>query len=187
MNRISAWGILLIILTFSGCGFKKTDSQIHERYASLIGMELKLPDTGKIVYQNVFSDSLHTPPQKYTIVTHIDGSCVKCIADFEKWKSIFEWRDLTDELSFEIYLYTNNLDFFMEYYYDRLEIPHIPIRIDTLDAFITANNLSRSDNRNFKTFLVDQNDNIVLIGDPSQFPSIKKYYAQAIGLTDVMP
>lgn len=181
------FSIFLLWISFAqltGCDSSSDqpiESAAHYKYMGLIGVVLELPHTG-IVLQNGQLESVETESEHtdFTIVTRIDGTCIQCIVDFEKWKPLVELVTDRDDVSIRFYVHIRDIDEFVSMFYPRLGVS-TPIQVDTLDLFLEVNGISSNDNRNFHTFLLDKDGKVILVGDPASHDSILKYYLKAIG------
>lgn len=183
MRVLSIFLLCISLTQLSGCDSKSNkplDVESQNKYLSFIGSNLELPQTGMTLQNGKFVQ-VEIMRTNFTIVTRIDGTCTQCFVDFEKWKSLLDLAERRDDVSILFYVHTRDVDEFVSFYYPRLGISN-PIHIDTLDQFLVANKISPNDNRNYHTFLLDEDGKVVLVGNPASHDSILKYYLKAIGI-----
>ena len=159
-----------MVLAISSCKFYKKDKeakQLIKVFQEFSKKELKFPDSVSVFFKK--NDLQKHSIQSYAgghlkIVTRIAGDCSRCVNNLKRWEEeIIEEID-TNSVKFLPFIYTDNYSFFTDVIYPELAINY-PLLIDTLNLFIMNNDLPRFDKR-FHTFLIDENNNIILIGNP---------------------
>jgi len=109
------------------------------------------------------------------LITYINGSCSSCIFEMSQWQPLFEDEDFKN-IIFLFYVRTNNIEQTTALM-QQIEFNH-PIIIDQTDIFYTQNNLSEK--KICQTFLLDQENKIMIIGNPIYGINIKNIYVNAI-------
>ena len=153
--------------------WKKTAEEVVRKYR---GRHLVYPrEARNLFFLPEAVDSVQRAPFK--IVTFIDGDCGICSS-----KLAF-WRDFVDSLRQKegvnvpvlVYAYARKGEFFLEIT-ENLKYNGIWL-YDHDQRFVVENELSES---LWQTVLVDQEDKILLIGDPVWNKALQKLYAETI-------
>lgn len=169
--------LTLLILVVTGCSqtqkgeMPKKNEKLQTELDKKISKRLDLIDSLK-TYQ---IDKLVPTPQKSMknkIVTYIDGTCSSCV------KELFVWDKLMSEEAFKkfdfiFYIKAYNLKS-LAMILKEVEFKH-PYKLDLSDAFYTVNKLS--DSKSYQSFLINNKDTIVYIGNPIYNEDIKKLYS----------
>ncbi len=155
--------MLLSLSILLSCN-KRPQQDINSRVEALIGKEIITPF--------VTQDS----SKSWRIITFIDGNCGKCINDLSKWK---QW----------VIKYKNNVEFlfyfkaedksimsFIDSVYVNLDYPLI---LDVNTEYLKSNNLNRY-NSMFQTFLLDESNKVVVVGNPLYGKEISNLYYKNI-------
>jgi len=116
---------------------------------------------------------------KYKIVNYIDSiGCIRCKTQLPAWKNLIDdvSQFFGDKVAFLTIMHPRRI---VEAKYAILgdEYPY-PVCIDVNDEFNRLNHFP-SDDR-FHCFLLDENNRVVLIGNPVQNPKIKDLYIRTI-------
>ena len=173
-----------MIFAISSCdSFKKEDEtkQLKKIYQEFSKKELKFPDSVSVFYGK--NDLQKHSIQSYAgnhlkIVTRIAADCHLCIINLQRWEEEILWKIDTCSIKFLPFIYTDNFSYFTDVIYLEIDINY-PLLIDTLNQFVIDNNLPRFDNR-FHSFLLDENNNIILIGSPLYNRELKTLYLNEI-------
>ncbi len=167
-NKIYRHYLFIALLLVLSCSPQKKDwSEMtsKEIIKTLINTQIYIPED-LLIYENdelVAFDSISLSGSKFKIITLIYGDCEKCI------KSINSWHDLENEiiqkeqLKMYFVILTSNPDFFIERYLPEIGISS-SILIDKSYNFLIKNNFPPY--KRFHTFLLDRNNEIMLIGTP---------------------
>lgn len=181
------------ILIISACSAKEQDTELTQAlqlYESYIGRTIVLPDTEKLLalgdhipeasamFVNAEED------KRYTITTLINGDgnssgCITCVMDLQRWLPVLEEVQKYPEIDINFYLYTSDLELFLNALYPSITIPH-PILADTANLYIEYNDLSLSNTNHYLTFLLNSNNEIIALGDPSDNENILNMYLETI-------
>lgn len=179
--------IILVLLVFQitifSCNFvkkKKAYLGTKTRIEELYGKTIILPDTLNILYRNNLiphgkSDILFG---ELFIATRISGNCGICVHDLEIWKEEIMNRVDTSRIRFLFYIYTDDYQFFKNIIYPDILLDY-PLLIDKNNEFVIKNHLPENDTR-FHTFLLDENNRVILIGSPLFNNRMKELYFQEI-------
>ncbi len=150
---------------------KRIEDKIH----SLVGSTIYLPDT---LYQ-ICDDSYLTNTNYNNflkITTFINADCGSCLEEIQIWEEFKKTID-TSKVDFFVYLGTNDI-----YYFKNVIAPkfhHIEdLFLDINFVYLSKNNLENIGHYN--TFLLDAQNKIVLVGNPSKNNEVKKLYQDVI-------
>lgn len=166
--------LLLICLTsifFSNCNNKKViKSELDER----LNQQIDLIDTLKsFSLNNGWQNRNHT--NWYKIVTYIDGGCGNCIYDLMKWDELISESKYI-EVEFVFFIRAIDVKQ-LQYMLKEINFTHQVI-IDKSNLFFTKNLLP--EDKRFHTFLVNNENKILLVGNPISALQIKELYFETI-------
>ena len=116
----------------------------------------------------------------YKIVTFVDSSnCTACSMKLARWKEISADLKTKDDVDVEIITIVRNQN--PSEVISLLEQQNylMPVAIDSTGIFMQANKLPAD--ADLHTFLLDEDNRIVAIGNPSTNPKIKELYYDIIG------
>jgi hypothetical protein len=102
-------------------------------------------------------------PNQLSIISYIDGNCGQCIHDLHKWKDVIKKLGKTQKVNYIFYTYSYDFASLSKYCDSIVGFP-IELTYDSLNVFYTTNNLDQD--KRFQTFLVDNNDVILIVGNP---------------------
>ena len=156
---------------------KRIQESIVEEY---FGKRMILPDTLPILYN--FENSLFARDSllksKYKICTCIWSDCRSCLYELIEWQSLIDSFKVIGNVNFLFYTYTSDYDMFIQELYPEISF-HYPIILDTLNLFCTLNNINPQ-NKLCNTFLLDEDNEVILIGNPIMGKAIKQLYYNTI-------
>ena len=116
---------------------------------------------------------------EYKIVAYVDSAgCTSCKLHLSKWKELIHYMNSVqpERVQFLFFFFPKNgRDI---YHTMRMDKFTYPVCIDTLDHFNQLNHFP-SDVR-FQTFLLNQDNKVVAMGNPVQNPQIKDLYLKII-------
>lgn len=144
--------LLCVLFIISACHNLKDD------YQRLIGKKLTLDCIS------------HFPNTRFKIVNYQDrNGCTPCKLQPHKWYSIINELDSIGNIPVILIIESDSL---------KINESNLPIYYDANNSFFIANDLP-SDSR-FHCFLLDENNKVILIGNPVQNPKIKELYLRTI-------
>lgn len=166
----------ILILLFA-CESKKggTSLAVPERSAVNFNPELKYLFKGKLyAADSILSQIIN----KKKIVSIVDGVCMKCVInDLNQADSIFQ--KITKDNILAQTIYVLNVPPSDSAYFKRHIEPHIDVNglvlWDEGYTFENTNELLTAD-RNLRTFLLDENNNIKFFGHPLYNPTLIEKY-----------
>ncbi len=171
---------ILILFTISSCKLFRQENEANRLkriYQEFLGKKLDLPDSVFILDRNCIQKKNNIDlnnRNQLKIITRIDGNCGKCINDIKRWNEEIIKKIDTSFVNIHIFIYTDNPSYFTKHICPEIAIDY-PLLIDTLNRFVISNDLPRFDNR-FHSFLLDKNNNIILIGSPLHNSDLKTLY-----------
>lgn len=169
---------LMLTLFLYSCGMKKNEQKIETVLDEWIGRQIVYPDSLVLwgADEGFSQDSFLN--RKYKVITYVDSlGCMSCKLQLPRWKkwikelqkegmdiSVLFFLSPRDEESLKILLQ----DYGFIY----------PVYIDINDVFNKKNCLPVNDM--FHTFLLDQDNKIVAIGNPIHNLKVKELYMNVI-------
>lgn len=170
--------IIIVILLIHSCNFLtkeniKVQKMTHAWHNKIIALPTNLPCkvTGK--------DSVFQPlPKKYKIFTYIDtAGCTACNFRALDWEQIISEADsLTHNVIFLFYAHLNNYNEFEKYI--KINRFKYPIFYDYKGECMKQNNLPN--HYFYQTFLLDENNKVLLIGKPKPGSKLWELYKKII-------
>lgn len=161
-------------LIFCSCSNNKPSEKqnIYQIVKKWQGKELFLPKNKQISNNNITPNA-----PKLKIVSYIDGTCGVCVSDLRKWKTIIE--DFESYKNIEFVFYVNALDFDAFSKFVNKDEPYpIPLVNDSNNVFFERNALEKI--KQFQTFLLDEKDEVIIIGSPLYSEKLRDLYLQEI-------
>ncbi len=172
MNLIKLTVFGLIFITIFSC--KRENKNIENTLLGIVGREINLIDSLKYYSKKngFYNDS---PKTDLKVVTYIDGGCGSCVFELNEWKEFLSSPKLK-----------NVSCLFFVKSYDKKQIALIldeadfsyPVIIDLTNKFYEVNEINAD--KNYQTFLVNKDNEIVLVGNPTYNSQIKKLYFETI-------
>jgi hypothetical protein len=183
-TKIILISLLPIFCVNSSCirnNKNNTKNQFKENVKAYIGKKIILPEDSLILLKDdnilpIEESNLRSNEMK--IVTSINGNCHICVYNLDKWKQELIKKLNSKKLHFIFYLHTDDYDLFKKSLYYKISGDY-PLLIDTTNAFVSDNDLPKMDKR-FHTFLINKNNEIILVGNPLQNIKIKNLYFEEI-------
>jgi hypothetical protein len=157
-----------------------SDSGLVSEARRLYGKRIVLPSNYESISYSGVPNVSNGIAKKFKLVTYIDSTtCGECA-----FRLVKEWDELLKEIP-----ETSDVGFIpIIYPSDREEIRGLlglfriewPLLYDTNNKFLTENKLQvRSRN---KTFLLDEKNRIIVIGEPLKAPALWSVYKEAMGI-----
>ena len=162
-----------------------------ERFARLVGewerKEIRFPDHSVFTVQGRDTVDFEFRNAGYKVVTYVDSAgCTSCKLQLPRWKDLISEVDsLTDgSVPFLFYFHPKDLEELK--YLTRREGFVYPVCFDEKDDF---NRLNRFPGEMmFQTFLLDKENEVVVIGNPVLSPQVKELYLKVLtGQVDATP
>lgn len=174
--------VILTILALCSCdNIKHRKEQALSVMEQWIGKEIVYPDNLNFTILGV--DTLYNEIQSqylFKVVSYVDSTgCTSCKLQLPRWKAFIAEMDSASRgrsvVSF--ILHSNNVsDIIYTLKYNNYKYP---VCIDEKKSFYNVNNLPL--NEAFQTFLLDENNRVIAIGNPIHNPKIKDLFLKIIG------
>lgn len=169
----SVYLLLLLTLIFS-CKESKEDKLIR-LVTEWQGREIIFPKL--VTFTSVASDSIdyEMPHSKYKILVYVDSiGCISCKLQLPRWKNFIHYLDSTCKDSVPVLFFFHpqtkkDIDYILKY--DKFTYP---VCIDTSDSLNILNKFPSI--MTFQTFLLDEHNNVKLIGNPINNDNVKDLY-----------
>ena len=179
----------VILLIFSSCTIscknvrdkKNTQRELKEVIDDILGKKVFFPDTIQFYYSSsdYVLDSAKIFNSDYIILTYLDASCGNCIGDIKDWGTIVP---LFRKYSVPVVLICGSDDDFamFDYLCDLGKISfQYPFVLDINNKYLKNNEFMKL-NEDFKTLLVNNHNEILLLGNPIRSKAIKDLYLKEI-------
>lgn len=156
---------------------KETSDRLVEKYFNkeieLLADELFFYNPNNI--QNISFNEISNASNKIIII--IDGSCDACISKLKWWNKFISDVENFD-VKFLIIIESDSGFSLFEWMMEQENIINYPVFLNDDYSFSRKNKIPS--NNNFKTFLVDSNNKILLIGDPYNNKKMEELYLKII-------
>lgn len=157
---------------FCGCNTNK-NREIENIVKQWSGKRIIIPDLPFLRYGEI--EVNYELRKGWKIVSYTDSvGCTTCNMNLLGWNSIIEeiYNKISDSLQF-IFI-TNSDDINKIRYITRSSGFDLPICVDKNGLFGKLNNINLD--YRFSTFLLNENNEVVAIGNPTLYPSVNKLY-----------
>lgn len=175
--------LILLIFSINSCKEKRNTSKVNSLKNIInnsLGEKLKIPDSLEIYYPFSNSHNKEMPNSKLKIFSHIDASCGTCL------ESLKAWGELIPELNkknIQVHLICSSDNKFelLKYFFESKEINnfHHYLFLDHKNQYINKNRFML-ESKNFETVLTNENNEILLIGNPIFSKEMKGLYINEI-------
>ena len=162
----------------------KSEKDIKEKVAEWDGKEIVFPLHSVYTIQGedtVYHNDEHA---KYKILTYVDTTgCTSCKLQLAKWKAFVSKIDSVSggHVDFLFYMFPKDKKEFT--YLMKRDRFTYPVCIDEKDSLNILNNFPKDDK--FHTFLLDEQNRVVAIGNPINNLKIKELYLKIIGVENM--
>lgn len=167
---------LIIFVAFcllSSCKNKKND--ITNTVMEWIGKEVKFDSEHVFTYQGEDTVTFEIPSDKYKILVYTDSSgCMSCNLKLRQWDNLIKQIDseFNNKVSFLFFMHPKNISE-MKFILKTHNFTH-PICIDDKNKINLLNNFPT--NIDMQTFLLNENNKVLAMGNPIHNPKIKELY-----------
>ena len=169
---------VFLILLWSCQNSKKTECE--ELLRDMQSTPIMLPLDSMMYVDNNNKSTIHN--NSYRILVYNDSrECSEC-----SWKHMYLWNDyvkLCDEQNYDVgFIFIIRVDDYSKDYAKLCDVMKMigfksSYYIDTLGVFECVNkHIPQSDI--YHTFLLDKDNNVVLVGNPIKYPNIENLYLQ---------
>lgn len=147
-----------------------------------LGKKLMIPDSLStyVPFRDYIMDSVKLSNAKFKIYSHINASCPTCVLDIKLWNSI-----ITEFEKFKVpvILICESDDNFelIKYIHETGEIKDFsyPLFFDIKKEFFKQNKFMK-ESQHFETVLTDNENNILLLGNPIRSKEMRDMYLKEI-------
>jgi hypothetical protein len=174
--------VLSILIYIYGCSVnqeRKRSKEIEKIVTEWYGRKIVMPDSVFILINKKLSipkeDPFHSINKK--ILTFISGDCEKCIYNLREWSILLDSIKTNNNIKLIVIILTSDIEQFVEKFNQDIPKEIIPY-FDVYFKFLTTYNLP--DDWALRTFLLDNNNRVLLIGNPIYNSKLKKLYLQKI-------
>jgi hypothetical protein len=168
------------------CSCKRTKVQIqYEQIEKLLGKRIVLPDSIRFVDKSTFklSESLYDVKTPIKITTNIDGDCHVCIEQLKKWESLIKTnKEALDGVDILFFVRADDYNIFESLVKD-LYFPYNFI-YDAKGEYLIKNKLPFY-NKDYQTFLLNEINEICLVGNPVRNRELAKLYSKVTDLQKI--
>jgi len=166
---------LVLFVLCNSCRNPK-ENQIRDEVNFWVGKKVLLPKQSDLI-KPLNGEQVSPLNKRIKVLTLVNASCGTCIEEFNKWKGFMDTWDTTS-VGYIFLLYSDdNLMTFKKINSDFLKFQY-PLFNDQDKKIIKANKFS--DKKMFQTFLLNEADEIVIIGSPILNTSIADLYQYKI-------
>jgi hypothetical protein len=164
---------IIMIVGFLFC--YQLQSQTKDQKVSLKGKKIILPSA--VLLRIDGQKNINPLSKRIKIFTVINGSCALCIDDLKEWKTYMTTVD-TSKVGFVFLVHSeDDLYTFKELNSNYIKLAY-PYFHDVKKKIVIANKLM--DNKDYQTFLLDNNNVVVLTGNPAKNKKTFKLYFDEI-------
>lgn len=175
MKHIYLIVYLTVLCTiFLGCSNKKNENLENylASYDGVVGKQLKYNPSSFINFNKHYNYNKIYPN---SILMIVNTECTSCIEKFKAWQ---EYKKQGNFNNLDIvFVAQGKVTEYFDYNVNKINNFDFKIYVDTTSSFIDSNGILLHSN---STFLLDRNNQIVMIGDPISNSIIKDFYAQKI-------
>ena len=137
-------------------------------YNDIIGREINWNDISFHVWPSSFGMS---NIKGYKMISLIGSSCLTCIEKINQWNEFLKTNKFQEAQILFIAVGPPSED--LTHYLNETNELSIPVLIDSSEKFIEKNNLQTYYQ---STFLLDENNKVIMIGDPLKHENVYDYY-----------
>lgn len=171
--------IIILVTGNNSCQFHRRKLETERIVTKWYNKEIAIPDSVFAIKDTIpvilKKDPLN--PKKLKIITLIPANCEKCIFDVYAWCSFLDSINKSSSVDFIPIFKTSDPNQFVKLY-----LPILPYGIepylDSYNKFLTKYRLPND--LRFRTFLLDKNNKIILLGNPIYSSNIKSLYIKKI-------
>lgn len=164
MKYVIVIAILFLIIVL-GCESNQRKQQLNAKLLEFHGKELKLP---------MFSGK---DASKLKISSFINGECSACVNDLLKWKEWVAKDSMNVDFVFYFYASDQTTMRFIDSVFIKMDYPLI---FDAEKEYLQYNKLL-DENKMFQTFLLDQDNKVLIVGNPLHNEKLSELYHREIG------
>ncbi len=179
-NRFFVFIILFLITGIIYSCKSNAEKKHVNTIENMIGKNIIIPNNN-IVLSNLEIDTIEGNCFNNTLklVSFTDGRCPACIENLLKLMSLKKEFDnkFSVDIDFVNFVYVDNVKFFMNNFYSTLDCTMPLLMVDNY-SFLKNNDLPYSPI--YHTFLLNKDNEIVLVGNPANSKLLKELYIKQI-------
>lgn len=187
MKRIFEFALAVIIVCLLSHSCKKDNEKI--KIESIVkewtGKKIIFPESIPCISLDKDTTCISPQSTPYKILVYVDSTgCTSCKLHLYKWNTLIREveREISDLVNFQFYFQPKDKKE-LTFLFRRDDFNH-PVYIDEENKLNKYNNLPTDDR--FQTFLLDENNKVVLIGNPTANTKIWELYKKTITGEDVI-
>ena len=180
MKQVYNYGKLILtiicVLSLFYCMEKKRDKNA-QIIRAWIDKTITLPDLEPVIPFGKMPDSLqlYSGNREYKILLYVDSTgCTQCKLHMNIWKTYM--KGFYQKADFMFYFHPKNKEELL--YLLKYEKFNRPVYVDTANLLYSINKLP--DKQLFHCFLLDRNNKVLAIGNPTENPKIWELYKEII-------
>lgn len=172
--------VLVALVLMIACKSASSDKVVGDIINSWIDKEIIFPQN--LLFMELKRDTFDSQrllEQNYKILTYIDSTgCTICKLKLYEWKkTIAEMNSAANSSVPVLFVMCPKDRQELEYLFEREQFNY-PVFIDENDSLNQLNHFSND--AKFQTFLLDKNNKVVAIGNPTNNPKVKELYLKLI-------
>jgi hypothetical protein len=166
--------VLLFLLIFS-CQTDKRKENTAALVAKWQGKKIVFPEHMVFTRYGIDTVDYQIPDSEYKVLIYVDSTgCTGCKLQLDKWKEMIAYTN--GEIPFLFFFYPRDHEEL--YYLLDMERFDIPVCVDTADELNQINKFSTD--IEFQTFLLNQRNEVLVIGNPIDNSEMKNKYWEYI-------
>lgn len=170
--------IFLVIFIAFSCLNSKQDA-LEKKVKQWIGKELLFPKNAELTILGTDTVEYDLLQSRYRIVSYIDSmGCISCKLQLNKWKELITELDsmANHPVTVSFFIHSKNVRD-VKLVLARAKFIH-PVCLDMNNSFYNLNQFPSE--LMFNTFLIDEKNKILAIGNPIHNPKVKRLYLNII-------
>lgn len=177
MKQFLVLTLLCLSMVFLGCESKLTVKKVIRRY---YGKQVDFNWPMQYVYEDTLLDSIDAFEfSSIKVVVYVSRQlCVPCFSNYLSATKEYTHKLKSDSVQYICVMYPRPIEEIHDAM-DSLELPQTLVIYDKEDQYLKKNSLEKYTDM-FRTFLLDKNDRVVLVGDPLRSTKLQKLYTEKI-------
>lgn len=181
-NEKKYFTLLLFVILLLSFGCNNKSKRLKEEYSTFINKDIKLPAFTKGVYKNKDTIYFHNDDVMARMVIFFDSTtCSSCqIARIWEWERVTSYAKVMRDRFEPIFIFAPTIQ--QEYATIlslKAQLFKCPIYVDTQQSFLTYNE-GFPQNKIFHVFLMDKNNKVLLVGEPTYNSKLWEMYKTTI-------
>jgi len=169
--------IISIIHSFFLLGCSNYSRELKRTFKDYNGKQIILPDSIMLIVNSKEIPLTYSNPNSLRIVSYINGNCSDCLQRLYEWEKLYnDYQETLEDISLLLFITANNY-IYIESIIEKNKFS-FPVIYDTDNLYIKMNEFSVD--FQFKTFLIDDSNKILCIGNPTSTPELRAVYLDRI-------